>query len=823
MAGSSRPEWWSSPELTQTLIDSLREGVLIQDAGSTILAANTAAAQIFGQPRAELLGRSSLDPRWQTVWPDGSHRDPADHPSIRCLTSGQAQHDEIMGIQSGGRLTWISMDVVPLFSGDHGLPQDPGSGATVRPDAVLVTVRDVTTDIVAQRDDRGRGPIDPNLVRGGDMVTQFDREGHITAISPSCERVLGYPQEHFVGKRATEALHPDDAATFRADPSLRPQPLAASRMLHADGSYRWIEYSMHQQRDQDDHLVGVLSFGRDVTERQVAQEAMRQAEERFRLAFDMAPTGNGIVLLDGRFMRVNSRMSTLLGVSAVDLLGRMWRDFVHDEDAADLDAFLRRVISADEGPKSVQLRIMQRPGRPLHTSITASVVHDAADRPAYVIVQIEDITAHTLAQMALTHQATHDPLTTLPNRTLLMNRLERALAQAHDNGEAIGVLFCDVDQFKRINDSLGHDVGDLLLVELAARLRDAMGPDHTAGRLGGDEFLVVSGSLQDPRDAVVLAERIRAITDRPILIQDHNLQVTLSIGVALSQAGDGPATLVRRADTAMYAAKERGRGRYEIFDEALRERARTLLQVENELRIAVGDEQLRLYHQPIVDLSTQRIIGREALVRWAHPRLGLLEPASFLEVAEETDLILELGTWVLEHACHEGQMMRVALGEAKTGINVSAKQLGRTGFRGLVEHALETSGLPPERLVLELTETSLLRASSAALADINELARTGVQLAVDDFGTGYSSMTYLQKLPIGVVKIDQSFVTDITTDARHRAITQAVIALGNALALDVVAEGVETVEQAEALHDLGCQFAQGFLFGRPAPMEEQGN
>lgn len=654
------------------------------------------------------------------------------------------------------------------------------------------------------------------FAKAGDLLIRVDADGRLRRVSEAARVLFDDDLDALAGTPVMELLHPDDAATFDLREAMAGPHLY--RVRTPAGGDRWLEARCFPAGDGHGGTDGVDILARDVTDRQLAQEAVRQAEERFRLAFDMAPTGNAIVLPDGRVVRVNSQLTAMLGHPEGELLGTVWSDLVRPEEQDHLSAFLGR-IAADDGPASCELRMGHATGRPVHAAVTASVVHEADGHPAYVILQVEDITARKLAQAALTHQATHDPLTALPNRTLLLDRLGHALRRAQRTHTHVALLFCDVDRFKRINDSLGHEAGDMLLVELARRLRERIRGADTAGRLSGDEFLVICEELARPEDALVLAERIRSITDEPITVGDQAIAVSLSIGVAYAAPGDEPAQLLRRADTAMYEAKERGRGRFEVFDEALRDRARERLLLEGELRQAVGAQQLRLHHQPVVDLHDGRVVGREALVRWQHPHRGLLSPAAFLDVAEESDLIVDLGGWVLAEACRQGQQIAMAGGGAHMAINVSARQLGRPDFRATVDAALAASGFGPEQLILELTETSLLHAAASTLADVEALTQQGVRLAVDDFGTGYSSLTYLQKLPVRVVKIDRSFVANITDDPQRRAITRAVISLGHALDLDIIAEGVETAEQAAMLADMGCQLAQGYLFGRPAPLD----
>lgn len=801
---------WADIGHLTALLAALQEGVVIQDAGAGIVTANATAERILGLTLAQMRGQSSLDPLWQSIRADGSPLPGTEHPAVRCLTTGEPQTDEIMGIQSGGGLRWLKVNAQPV--------RQPGQEDTL-PRAVVATFHDVTAELVQARTRPDPLWITAAGESSGELLARVDATGRIIKISPSSLRVLGHDASALVGTFAQDLLHPEDAKALQQDPSRAQRPVATYRVAHADGSYRHIEASTYVHHDDDGKVEVVDLVGRDVTERQVAQDALRQAEERFRLAFDMAPTGNAIVLPDGRFMRVNTRLAQLLEVESAELLGRQWVDFVPGEEQSQLKAFLARTVAADEGPRTREFGLVRGSGEHLYIAVTASVVHDESARPAYVIAQIEDITHHKQTQRTLTHQATHDPLTALPNRALLLDRLGAALKRTRHHSDQVALLFCDVDRFKRINDSLGHEAGDLMLIELAHRLRRSIRHDDVAGRMSGDEFLVICEGVTSRDDALARAERIRAIADDPIVIGDQTLGVSLSVGVALAGHDDEPAIALRRADTAMYEAKERGRGRVQVYDETLRDNARERLRVETDLRIAINTDQLRLHHQPIVKLDDGTVVGREALVRWQHPDRGLLLPGDFLDVAEESDLIIGMGQWVLDEACRQTILLQRHVGHFRVGVNVSARQLARPGFGDSVEHALDDSGLAAECLVLELTETSLLHASPATSATIEALAEAGVRLAIDDFGTGYSSLTYLQKLPVRIVKIDQSFVADITTDSRRRAITQAVIRLGDVLDLDIVAEGVETADQARTLTDLGCELAQGYLFGRPSPWQ----
>jgi diguanylate cyclase (GGDEF)-like protein len=437
----------------------------------------------------------------------------------------------------------------------------------------------------------------------------------------------------------------------------------------------------------------------------------------------------------------------------------------------------------------------------------------------------KDITDRKRAERALAHQALHDHLTGLPNRSLLLDRLSQAVARLGRADTRLGVLFFDLDHFKVINDSLGHDAGDRVLQAVAARVAGVLRPTDTLARLGGDEFVVVCEALEGPDDASAVADRIARALAPPIDEGVDELIVGASIGVVVT--GDDhadPAGLIRDADAAMYRAKEQGRGRAELFDEGMRLRVVGRLRQERALRRALQRDELRLHYQPVVSLPDLGVTGVEALVRWEHPERGLLAPAEFVPLAEETGLILELGDWVLAEACRQAAAWTGVLGEDRTlevAVNLSTKQLSQADLAKRVAALLERYGLPPAQvaLCLEITESLMLEDPMVTGGLLGDLARVGVRLAIDDFGTGYSSLAYLRRFPVHTLKVDRSFVSGLGLDADSRAVVAAIIELAHALGLEVVAEGVEEQVQLQALVELGCDRAQGFLFAHPAPPE----
>jgi diguanylate cyclase (GGDEF)-like protein len=419
----------------------------------------------------------------------------------------------------------------------------------------------------------------------------------------------------------------------------------------------------------------------------------------------------------------------------------------------------------------------------------------------------------------MAHRVLHDPLTDLPNRTLFLDRLGLALARLRRQQTSIAVLFIDLDNFKVVNDSLGHNAGDKLLVELGGRLRDAIRPSDTIARFGGDEFVVLCEDISEARDAVAVGQRIVEAASEPFPLEGREMFVSASVGVAVAIDCDAtPETLLRDADAAMYRAKERGSGRVEVFDEALRTRIMERLDLENGLRRAIKQGELRVYYQPEVSAAQSRMVAVEALVRWEHPERGLLQPDDFVPLAEETGLIVEIGEWVLNEACSQVAEWRAEGADLDVAVNVSARQLVQPDIVEVVRSVLERTGLPAESLCLEITESAVMRDPEATLATLTLVKELGVKVALDDFGVGFSSLAQLKELlPLHALKVDRSFISGLADDDRNSAIVAAVVMMATTLGVTAIAEGVETEAQAMQARALGCDMAQGFFFTAPEP------
>ena len=497
---------------------------------------------------------------------------------------------------------------------------------------------------------------------------------------------------------------------------------------------------------------------------------------------------------------------------------------VHPEDRAMVDESVTATYRTGE-PFTFEHRIIRPDGSLLWLRANGGAELNEVGSVVRMVGTGQDVTDQKQAEESLEHQAGHDSLTGLPNRTLLADRLHQALARRERRPSTIAVLFIDVDRFKWLNDSLGHAAGDRLLIEVATRLRGAVRPGDTVARFGGDEFVVLCEDLDDELHVTALAQRLGKVMAAPFLLDGHQIAPTLSIGVAFASAsGDETAdALLRDADAAMYRAKEGGRDRYEIFDAGMRARAQKRVETESALRRAIDRGELVVHYQPEVDLTTNQVIGVEALVRWEHPERGLLAPAEFIPLAEETGLIVPLGVIVLEEACrqvaawHRRSLAPLAL---SLSVNLSARQLLAPGLSEVVRGVLAESGLDPRSLCLEITESVLLADADSSVKALEALKTTGVTIGVDDFGTGYSSLTYLKRFPVDVLKIDRSFIEGLVHNSQDRAIVSTVVDLAHAFGLTSIGEGVETAEQLAQLRGLGCDQAQGYFWSEPLPPDQ---
>ena len=650
----------------------------------------------------------------------------------------------------------------------------------------------------------------------------------LLAVNEAAVRQYGWSRAELLSKTVLDLMLPEDR------PGFLEQLLAGSAL----GTLSLPVRRRHTARDGGVLTVDVqtesttfagrgatLTLARDVTEREQLRAALGTTGDQLREAQAVAKVGIWAWDIVADQVSWSDELYRIFGLTP-EVFPATFDGYlaaVHPDDRDLVVTTVERSLRTLE-PFELAHRAVT-PGGSIRWLQCRGRVRGLDGRPVEMTGACQDVTAQRQAAEALSKLALHDPLTALPNRTLFMDRLGQALCRLDRRHRVLAVLFVDLDRFKAINDRLGHAAGDEVLMAVGGRLREVLRPDDTVARLGGDEFVVLCEDLDDDRAALRVAERVLAALDRPVACGDQEVVSSASIGIAVTRRSDAtPDALLRDADMAMYRAKETGRHRIEVFDNTARLRTQARIQTADELRQAVDADQLRVVYQPIVHLGQATPAGVEALVRWQHPRRGLLTPAEFIQLAEDTGLVVPLGAWVLRQACRDltrtlDQGGLGGLSQLVVSVNLSARQLNMPGLLPMVESVLAEFGLPAWRLCFEITESVLMEDVDLAIAVLSDLRALGVRLAIDDFGTGYSSLGYLRRFPVDIVKLDRAFVAGLGSDSASDAITAAVINLGHALGLSVIAEGVENEEQLTVLRALRCDRAQGYLWSTPQPPE----
>ena len=647
-------------------------------------------------------------------------------------------------------------------------------------------------------------------------------DGSVRYVSPSLNRLLGIDPSEVIGLANVDVHHPEDLPRVIAafEEALTCERVNVDfRVRHRDGSWRWLELTVTNLLDDPD-VEGFVLNGRDVTERRRAEEALRVSEERWRALLLNSSDAITVLGADGAVLYASPSTERLLGHYPEAMLAMPVFDLVHPDDLERAVGILGALVSSTGASEPIDMRVMHADGS---YRWIECIANNLLDDPvvAGIVVNVRDVTERRRAQDELARQALCDSLTGLPNRALLLDRLGSALHRGARTESLTAVLFLDLDHFKLVNDSLGHALGDQLLVTVGERLQLVLRQGDTAARLGGDEFVLCCEDVGSEDEVAEIADRVATVLAEPVVIDGHELTVTASIGMTSAANGTRkPEELLRDADVAMYRAKDRGRARAEMFQPSMRTRARERLEQQLDMRRALASGQFRMNYQPIVSLADGRLVGAEALVRWAHPRRGVVLPGEFIPDAEETGLIEPLGTWVLAQSIAEAaEWNRHRSDPIDIAVNLSARQIAGGKLPDLVATTLDIHGLDPRCLCLEITESILMDEPEHVVRVLKDLTAMGVRLAIDDFGTGYSSLTYLKRFAADIIKVDRAFVNGIEHEGENRAIVTAVLGLGAGLGITVVAEGVETKAQSEALLELGCTIGQGFYFSTPLPPE----
>jgi diguanylate cyclase (GGDEF)-like protein/PAS domain S-box-containing protein len=663
-----------------------------------------------------------------------------------------------------------------------------------------------------------------------------DAAGSCIYTNAAYHTISGLTLEQTLGTNWSMAIHPEDRERVLAEWRVVARDQAPFqtefRFLQEDESIVWTRVNSAAMLDGKKSF-GLVQTVEDITERKAAEFTLRVAEENLFMEKERAQVtlnsiGDAVLTTDllGQVTYLNQVAETMTGWSCEDALGRPISEVFTILDGTTRETGANPMLRAIAEDRAVGLAkdsvLIRRDGLELAIEDSAAPIHNRDGRVTGAVIVFHDVSESRAMALEMAHLAQHDFLTSLPNRLLLSERMVHAISLAKRHKQQVGLLFLDLDNFKHINDSLGHAIGDQLLQSVARRLVECVRTTDTVCRQGGDEFVILLAEIGQPQDAAHVAETLRAALDMPHLIDGHELHISLSIGISVfPDDGADVDTLMQSADTAMYHAKASGRNNYQFFKSEMNTRAVRRLFIEKSLRRALKQGEFLLHYQPKIDLASGALTGAEALIRWQDPDLGLVYPAQFVPIAEENGLIVPVGRWVLREACRQVQAwLDAGLRAVPVSVNISAVEFRHEGFLAGVAQILKETGLAPRYLELEMTESILMRNGESSALALEALQAMGVQLAIDDFGTGYSSLSYLKRFPIDTLKIDQSFVRDIVTDADDANIVAAVIGMGKSLKQRVVAEGVETHAQLAFLRARHCDEGQGFHFSHPVSAED---
>jgi diguanylate cyclase (GGDEF)-like protein/PAS domain S-box-containing protein len=635
-------------------------------------------------------------------------------------------------------------------------------------------------------------------------------------------KTLGYSRDELLAL-GPQDLKPDAGELERINHRF-------DEVVHSDSKTGMFE-TVHQRKNgsrlpvevylravQSEGRAMLVAVVRDITARLRAEAELRESEERFRVAFSQAAVGLAHVAPDGHWLMANQKLCEIVGYTQKELLDLNYQDLTHPDDLpADLELG-KRMLAREIHEKAREKRYRRKDGHYIWVNLTSSLVWDVDGKPKYYSTVVEDISRRKQVETELLHLANHDALTSLPNRSLLQDRLSQAIAFANRTERQVAVLLIDLDRFKNINDSLGHDAGDNIIMEIGRRLSVNARDGDTVARLGGDEFVVVLAGVERVETIATTAQQVLESLAQPMTIQEHEFFPAGSIGISLyPKDGEDAQTLLKNADTAMYRAKDAGRNNFQFYAQDMNSRALDRLKLEGRLRRALSREEFVLHYQPQMELASGAIVGVEALIRWQPPGQEMAYPGDFIPIAEETGLIVAIGEWVLRTACAQHKAWDDAdiFPHTRIAVNLSARQFKQQDIVKMVSRVLHETGCHATCLELEITESIIMENPELAAETLQQLSDMGIHLSIDDFGTGYSSLSYLKRFPINTLKIDKSFVRDITTDSDDAAIAKAVIALAHSMKLKVIAEGVETVEQLDFLRAQSCDQIQGYYLSRP--------
>jgi diguanylate cyclase (GGDEF)-like protein/PAS domain S-box-containing protein len=794
-----------SEERYRNLFENANDIIYVHDLEGNYLSMNKAAENVFGYKRDEALKLQVS----QIVAPE--HIDLAREKLDAKLNGNAAQTAyELDCIKKDGNR--ITLEVNSTIIAKDGKP------VAVQGIARNITERKVAEDIVRESETQYRDLFE----NANDLIYTHDLKGNFTSLNRAGERITGYSRDEAVTMNIAEVVAPESLPTARAMTTRKLAKDAPTTyeidILAKDGRRVLLELSTRLIY-QNGSAIGVQGVGRDITERRRADEALKESEHRYRQLGEGISHQVWTAECNGKLDYVNGRTLEYFERSSDEMIGEGWQKMIHPDDLGECLERWRRSIKTGEY-YATDFRLRRHDGEYRWFAARATAGLDSDGNIVKWFGTNTDIDEQRQSEAKLNYYAKHDPLTDLPNRVEFMNHLQAAIERANEHElTKFAVLFLDLDRFKVINDSLGHLVGDKLLKQIAARLRTYVRPGDVVARLGGDEFTILLNRTGGISDIEQVADRLQRNLSKPFEIDGYEVFTSASIGIIVSDdIMRQPEDFLRDADAAMYRAKESGKARYEIFDRAMLDRNKNLLQLETDLRHAVDENQFEVLYQPIVDLEDGVVREFEALIRWRHPKQGLISPNDFVHIAEETGLIIPIGKWILEESCRQlAEWQKRSRQQLSVSVNLSAKQLMHPSLMDVVRGIMDETGLKTSQLRLEVTESTVMEYHDHALSVLQELSSMGLSLATDDFGTGYSSLSYLQTFPFERLKIDRSFIEQMMENERSKVIVKTILMLGENLGIQVVAEGIESEGQLAVLNELGCRYGQGYLFSPAVP------
>lgn len=785
----------SSEKRFRSVIQSASDAIFLVNEEGNVILWNSAAEKIFGYSEKEIVGKSAI------VLMGEKYAFKASEVGFKETMEMMASHTGNI-IQATGRRKDHSEFPVELSGSVWKTSEGLFYTAIIRD----ITERHQANESLKASEERYRDLFE----NANDTIYLHDLTGKFISVNQTGERMFGYSREEAKKLHISEIIAPESLEKAKMQIAAKISGQSASNYeldcIRKDGKRVSFEVNSRVIYDGDEPIA-IQGIARDISDRKKAQAEL---DRLYNFSNDLLAT----IAFDGKLLHINPAWEKILGYQTAELLGKSLNDITHSEDIAKNQSEAKKLHKGNS--ISYESRLLCEDGSFRWISWNATPI--VSEQLSYVVGR--NITERKIAERVLEHNALFDTLTNLPNRTQFMNHLQKAIQQyEEDSTRGFAMLFLDLDRFKIINDGLGHLIGDKLLIAIADRIKTVLRPGDIVARLGGDEFTLLIHSVKEVSDATLVAERIQQHLSNPFKLDNYEVFTSASIGIIVSdETKRTPEDFLRDADSAMYRAKDSGKARYEIFDQEMYTHNMNLLQVETDLRKAIERNEFRVFYQPIVCLQTGELKEFEALIRWEHPQYGLVSPIEFVGIAEETGLIIQIGEWILEEACRQTKIWQQTLPfqeNLSISVNLSSKQLMHPALKSQVKDILAKTKLKHKYLKLEVTESIVMENADTALEVLNELTSLGISISTDDFGTGYSSLSYLHQFPFKRIKIDRSFIGKMDTDLKSEAIVRTILMLADNLGFEVVAEGIENINQLKKLQALGCAYGQGYLFSKP--------